>query len=105
MQWIDAQSTNKSVSTNGTNGLQLPKKNANIVLDDNSRTILEKRYLRRGEDGKPGETVEEMFDRIATCVAEPDIKYGTQESTQIKFINFFSPKKFSPTSPTFPEAA
>ena len=101
MQWIDAQSTNKSVSTNGTNGLQLPKKNANIVLDDNSRTILEKRYLRRGEDGKPGETVEEMFDRIATCVAEPDIKYGTQESTQIKFYNLLSTKKFFPNSPTF----
>src|SRR5205809_1126689 len=41
----------------------LPKAN----LTDNARQILVKRYVRRGDDGKPAETVEEMFWRVAGC--------------------------------------
>ena len=39
----------------------LPKAN----LTDNARQVLMKRYVRRGDDGQPAETVEEMFWRVA----------------------------------------
>ena len=44
----------------------LPKAN----LTDNARQVLMKRYVRRGDDGKPAETVEEMFWRVAYHVAK-----------------------------------
>ena len=40
-----------------------------VALSDNSRAVLERRYLRRGSDGNPVETVEEMFYRVASHVA------------------------------------
>ena len=46
----------------------LPK----IDLTDNARQVLERRYVRRGPDGKPAETVEEMFWRVAYHVAKVD---------------------------------
>src|SRR5690349_25006938 len=39
-------------------------------LTDNARQVLMKRYVRRGDDGKPAETVEEMFWRVAYHVAK-----------------------------------
>ena len=36
-----------------------------IELSDNSVKILQKRYLRRGLDGKPVEESDDMFRRIA----------------------------------------
>ena len=40
-----------------------------VELSENAHTVLMKRYLRRGEDGDPIETVEEMFWRVAYHVA------------------------------------
>ncbi|MDE3092028.1 MAG: hypothetical protein KGJ80_21860, partial [Chloroflexota bacterium] len=39
-----------------------PRARKSIDLTPNARVVLEKRYLRRGPDGKPIETPEEMFD-------------------------------------------
>ena len=47
-----------------------------IPLTDNARVVLMKRYVRRGPDGKPNESVEEMFHRVARAVAEPDRDHG-----------------------------
>jgi ribonucleoside-diphosphate reductase alpha chain len=76
-------------------------KNPVITFSDNARKILEKRYLRRDPNGNPLETPEEMFDRIATAVAEPDRPYRDVEVTKIEFYNLLSSKKFFPNSPTF----
>ena len=38
----------------------LPDDVIQVDLPENARTVLEKRYLRKGEDGLPIETVEEM---------------------------------------------
>src|SRR5262245_6705105 len=40
-----------------------------VKLTDNARIVLEKRYLRRGPDGKPVENIEQMFWRVAYNVA------------------------------------
>ena len=50
----------------------LPKAN----LTDNARQVLMKRYVRRGDDGKPAETVEEMFWRVAYHVAKVEEQWG-----------------------------
>ncbi len=76
-------------------------KNPLITFSDNARKILEKRYLRKDPNGQPMETAEEMFDRIATAVAEPDRAYRDVEVTKIEFYNLLSTKKFFPNSPTF----
>jgi ribonucleotide reductase alpha subunit len=73
-----------------------------IVLSDNSRQVLQKRYLRRGLDGKPAETIEGMFRRVARAVAEPDGAHGYDvSSTEDSFCGLLASRRFFPNSPTF----
>ena len=51
-----------------------------IPLTDNARVVLMKRYVRRGPDGKPNETVERMFRRVARAVAEPERDHGADRN-------------------------
>src|SRR3972149_303913 len=72
-------------------------KNKDIKLSQNSRTVLEKRYLRRGIDGKPTETIEQMFERIAEVVAQPDAPYTDLETSKIEFYNLLTTKRIFST--------
>lgn len=76
-------------------------KNTNIEFSENARKILEKRYLRKDENGEVSETPVQMFERIANVVAEPDRPYADVERSKIEFFNLVSSKKFFPNSPTF----
>ncbi len=49
------------------------------ALSQNARTVLEKRYLVKDKSGKPTETPEDLFWRVATVVAEADRRYGASE--------------------------
>src|SRR5215211_5062146 len=71
-------------------------------LTDNARQVLMKRYVRRGDDGKPAETVEEMFWRVAYHVArvEEQWEHDVQKRT-VEYYHLLSSKKFFPNSPTF----
>ncbi len=72
------------------------------ALTDNARQVLMKRYVRRGDDGKPAENVEEMFWRVAHHVARVEEQWGAdaQERT-VEYYHLLSSKKFFPNSPTF----
>jgi len=73
-----------------------------INLTPNARVVLQKRYLRRGMDGKPIETPEEMFDRVARVIAGPDARYGGDPvATREKFYDLLTTLRFFPNSPTF----
>lgn len=72
-----------------------------IELDNNSRTVLEKRYLRRGRDGKPIETIEEMFWRVAYHVANAKRAEGTTMAKAEEYFTMLMSKDFFPNSPTF----
>jgi ribonucleotide reductase alpha subunit len=76
----------------------LPKAN----LTDNARQVLMKRYVRRGDDGKPAETVEEMFWRVAYHVAKVEEMWEADvQKRTVEYYHLLSSKKFFPNSPTF----
>jgi ribonucleoside-diphosphate reductase alpha chain len=76
----------------------LPKAN----LTDNARQVLMKRYVRRGDDGKPAETVEEMFWRVAYHVAKVEEQWDADvQQRTVEYYHMLSSKKFFPNSPTF----
>src|SRR5512136_2312630 len=96
----------KSVDPKVKNGLLptplMPKGLPKAELTDNARQVLMKRYVRRGEDGKPAETVEEMFWRVAYHVARVEEQWGADVNKRtIEYYHLLSSKKFFPISPTF----
>ncbi len=80
----------------------LPEDLPTIELAENARTVLMKRYVRRQADGEPGETVDEMFWRVAYHVAAPDVEFdGDQLALARQFYELLVSKRFFPNSPTF----
>lgn len=75
---------------------------SHLELSENSQQVLRKRYLRRGLDGQPAETIEGMFRRVARAVAEPDAAHGYDiQSTEDSFYALLTDLRFFPNSPTF----
>lgn len=89
--------------TNGFRKIPLPPDlDREIPLSDNARTVLRKRYLRRGEDGEPVETEQEMFWRVAYHVAKVEADYGQPiEPVARQFYDLLTTLRFFPNSPTF----
>lgn len=80
----------------------LPEELPSIELSENSRQVLVKRYLRRGHDGEPIETIEEMFWRVAYHVAKvEEIWDGDPIARAKEFYRMLIDKRFFPNSPTF----
>lgn len=80
----------------------MPKGLPRVKLTDNSRQVLERRYVRRGDDGKPAETVEEMFWRVAYHVAKVEETWGDDVISRAQqYYHLLTSKKFFPNSPTF----
>ena len=77
------------------------EKNKKIEFSENSLKILEKRFLQRDKQGNPAETIEQMFERVAKTMAEPDLPYRDPKISEIEFYNLLSTKKFFPNAPTF----
>lgn len=73
-----------------------------VVLSENSRAVLERRYLRRGADGKPVETIEEMFDRVARHIAQVEGEWPEDVAAVTdEFYELLADFRFMPNSPTF----
>ena len=73
-----------------------------VELADNGRTVLMKRYVRRQSDGEPGESVDEMFWRVAYHIAAPEVEFdGDQMELARNFYELLVSKRFFPNSPTF----
>jgi len=51
-----------------------------LLLSENARTVLERRYLRKDEEGKILETPEEMFRRVAHHIAQAERAYRNDEA-------------------------
>ena len=77
------------------------------TLSENALTVLEKRYLRRDENGKIIETPEEMFFRVAENIASAEKLFNAEINTDIwteKFYNMMVEMDFLPNSPTLMNA-
>ena len=73
-----------------------------LPLTDNGRAVLKRRYLRRGQDGHPIETPEEMFRRVAHHIAQTELEYkGDAEAQEEAFNELLTSFCFFPNSPTF----
>ena len=79
-----------------------------IDLTPNSLKVLEKRYLKKNEEGKVVETAEELFRRIARTIAAADLKYGKSEDDvallEEEFYSLVTSLDFLPNSPTLMNA-
>jgi ribonucleoside-diphosphate reductase alpha chain len=75
-------------------------------------SVLERRYLCRGDDGKPCETVAQMFWRVASVVASWTVLPGDQDRDSaearrvmaelaVRYYRVMTSLRFFPNSPTF----
>ena len=73
-----------------------------VELTENARQVLVRRYVRRGKDGEPAETVEEMFWRVAYHVAKAEETWnGDVDKRSREFYHLLTSRRFFPNSPTF----
>ncbi|MEM3077897.1 MAG: vitamin B12-dependent ribonucleotide reductase [Nitrososphaerales archaeon] len=73
----------------------------------NALKVLEKRYLRKDENGKIIETPDQMFRRVAKAIAEVDALYDPNadvQKTEEEFYRVMSELEFLPNSPTLMNA-
>ncbi|HHI02272.1 MAG TPA: hypothetical protein ENL22_01970, partial [candidate division Zixibacteria bacterium] len=79
-----------------------------MELSENSIKVLERRYLKKDEQGKVSESPEEMFRRVARAIAEPERNYraSVEEIRELedKFYEVISSLDFMPNSPTLMNA-
>ena len=79
-----------------------------LNLSENCLKVLEKRYLKRNEDGTVIETAVDMFTRVARTIAEGDKAYGKSdaevERTATEFYRLMTSLEFLPNSPTLMNA-
>jgi ribonucleoside-diphosphate reductase alpha chain len=79
-----------------------PKDLPKVELTENARQVLIRRYVRRGDDGKPCESVEDMFWRVAYHVARVEEQWDSDVMSRAReFYIILTSKKFFPNSPTF----
>ena len=79
-----------------------------IQLSSSSLKVLEKRYLRKDEEGKVKERPEDLFKRVARAIASVETRYGKVESDasmlEDRFYGLMTSLKFLPNSPTLMNA-
>lgn len=78
------------------------------ALSEIARTVLKKRYLIKDDHGKPIETPETMFRRVADTIAAIDGHYGANaeqvEARSDRFYHLMTQGLFEPNSPTLMNA-
>ncbi|HEY5668843.1 MAG TPA: ribonucleotide reductase N-terminal alpha domain-containing protein, partial [Anaerolineales bacterium] len=80
----------------------LPEDMGSVDLSENARTVLIRRYVRRGRDGKPAESIEEMFWRVAYHVAKVEEAWDQDFMSRAgQYYDLLTSKRFFPNSPTF----
>ena len=71
-------------------------------FSDNALTVLKRRYLRKDKNGKPVESLREMFTRVARHVASVEQTWeGDNEEAENLFYRILTNLRFLPNSPTF----
>lgn len=82
---------------------------AEIPLSDNARLVIERRYLAKDDSGRPVETPEELFRRVAHNIAQAELIHnpstpGIAEYWEEQFLQPMRALDFLPNSPTLMNA-
>lgn len=79
-----------------------------LNLTSNAVKVLERRYLKKDEEGKVIESPEELFKRVAKTVAQADLNYGKSQAEveyiEKEFYKLLTSLRFLPNSPTLMNA-
>lgn len=79
-----------------------------LSLTQNALKVLEKRYLKKNEEGRIVETPEDLFRRVARSIASADLQYGKSEAEvrtlEESFYEMMTSLDFLPNSPTLMNA-
>jgi len=84
-----------------------PVVQSSLDLTPNALRVLEKRYLKKDEEGNLIEKPEEMFKRVAKAIADADHLYDPKASTkklEEEFYSVMANLEFLPNSPTLMNA-
>ena len=91
-----------------TEGGKMTKKTTEkLPLSANSLTVLERRYLKRDEEGKVLESAVDMFRRVAGTIASAETKLKTGvdvKALEADFYKMMTNLEFLPNSPTLMNA-
>ncbi|UCF83531.1 MAG: ribonucleotide-diphosphate reductase subunit alpha, partial [Desulfobacteraceae bacterium] len=78
-----------------------------LVLSENARRVLERRYLKKDNKGRITEAPEQMFRRVAHHIARAEKNYGDADHVKKMeeiFYALMTESKFLPNSPTLMNA-
>jgi len=78
-----------------------------LVLSENAKRVLHRRYLKKDKQGRVMETPAEMFRRVARHIARAEAKYGDETHVarmEEVFYGLMTESKFLPNSPTLMNA-
>lgn len=79
-----------------------------VNLSENAIKVLEKRYLKRDNEGNCVEAPADMFKRVASSIAQADLQYGKSQNDVDKltkeFYDAITQRYFMPNSPTLMNA-
>jgi len=84
-----------------------PPPETDIELTVNSLKVLERRYLKKSDDGKPIESPKDMFWRVAWTIAQVDSRYDPEADVlrmAKEFYVMMAGMEFLPNSPTLMNA-
>jgi ribonucleoside-diphosphate reductase alpha chain len=71
-------------------------------LSENALQVFLRRYVRKGSDGRPVETVEQVFRRVASYVAAVEDELGGESrEAEAVFFDMMTSLRFLPNSPAF----
>jgi ribonucleoside-diphosphate reductase alpha chain len=79
-----------------------------LGITKNAEKVLEKRYLKKDEEGRVVERPEDLFRRVAHAIAQADVSYGKTEeeakAVEAEFYAMMTSLEFLPNSPTLMNA-
>jgi len=77
-------------------------------LTENARTVLERRYLKKNDQGEAVEGPSDLFWRVARVIADQDVRYGADDEAvdrrARRFYDLMAEGVFEPNSPTLMNA-
>ena len=97
----------EAASKSKKQGRKVEAKKGDVKLSTNARVVLERRYLRKDAEGKPIETVEDLFRRVALFIASGEKIFNQKADIKVweeEFYQLMANLEFLPNSPTLMNA-